>query len=88
MRDEGIDYILRFLVGEAFAGDLGSLVGYTSDPDGFGKYKVVIVPSSFFSEAMYGATVSLPSLPLQEIDGVPLLYGNPMIDRVERKSVV
>ena len=88
MSNEGIDYILRFLVGEAFADDVCSLVGYTFNPDEFAEYKVVIVPSPFFSEAMYGATVSLSALPLQEIEGVPLLYGSPTIERVGDTLVV
>ena len=88
MGKEGVDYILRLLAGEAFSGDVCSLVGYTSDPNKFGNYKVAIVPSFFFSETMYGTTPSLPALPLQEVEGMPLLYGNPSVERVGDTLVV
>ena len=88
MSSEGIDYILRFLIGEAYADEFCSLVGYTSNRDEFGKYRVVIVPSPFFREEVYGTVASLPVLPLQEVEGVPLLYGNPKTERVGDTLVV
>ena len=44
-----ISYITKFLIGGEKAGALSSLVGYTSDPNKFSRYRVVIIPSPFFS---------------------------------------
>jgi hypothetical protein len=41
----------------------------------FHQYNLVIVASSFFDEQVYGTPLSMPSLPLKEIEGVPLLFG-------------
>lgn len=71
-----ITYLKKFLIGGGRAGEWSSLVGYTSDLNKFGRYKVVIIPSSFFREDVYGKAASLPTLPLAEIEGVPLLFGS------------
>lgn len=71
-----ITYLKKFLIGGGRAGELSSLVGYTSDINKFGRYKVVIIPSPFFREDVYGKAASLPTLPLEEIEGVPLLFGS------------
>ena len=49
--------------------------------------KVIIVASDFFGQT-YGTTVSLPQLPLRCIDGVPLLYGLPEIQRRDGRLIV
>lgn len=72
-----ISYILKFLIGGESAGELRSLVGYTADRNLFHHYRVVIIPSSFFKDEVYGTNDSLPQLPLDEIEGVPLLFGSP-----------
>ncbi len=72
-----IDYILRFLIGTDQAGWLSTCIGYTADPRLFDRYQIVIIPSGFFDESTYGTPRSLPSLPLAEIEGVPLLFGSP-----------
>jgi hypothetical protein len=41
----------------------------------FHQYNLVIVASSFFNEQVYGTPLSMPVLPLKEIEGVPLLFG-------------
>ena len=81
MKNDIISYIVRFLIGGNATDDICAQVGYTADPDGYARYKVVIVPSAFFREDVYGQPCSLPSLPLNEIEGVPLLYGMPKVDR-------
>lgn len=75
-----ISYIINFLVGGEHAGTFGSLVGYTDDPRKFPQYKVVILPSPFFKENIYGKAESLPQLPLSTIEEVPLLFGTPEIE--------
>lgn len=75
-----ISYIIKFLIGGENAGELCSLVGYTSDASQFSRYRVVIIPSAFFRDEVYGTDASLPELPLGEIEGVPLLFGSPKVE--------
>ncbi|WP_233552248.1 hypothetical protein [Parabacteroides sp. AF48-14] len=70
MRDF-IKYIIKFLIGGERAGTLSSLVGYTSDPNKFSHYRVVIIPSPFFRDEVYGTAESMPGLPLNEIEVFP-----------------
>ena len=72
-----IDYIIQFLTRDEHN---SRLVGYTNDQTQWAKYKVVILPSDFFKSDIYGTTQSMPSLPLQEIEGIPLLFGSPQIE--------
>jgi hypothetical protein len=41
---------------------------------------VQIIPSAFFGKG-YGTADSLPTLPLAEIEGVPLLFGSPLVEK-------
>ena len=72
-----IDYIIQFLTRDEHN---SRLVGYTNDQTQWAKYKVVILPSDFFKSNTYGTPQSMPSLPLQEIEGIPLLFGTPQIE--------
>lgn len=83
-----VQYILRFMVGEHLPGDVSRFVGYTSDPASFAKYKVVIIPSGFFDEGVYGTDQTKPSIPLKTIEGVPFLFGVPNVERVGDTIVV
>ena len=78
---EVIRYILRFMIGEQFAGDVSNYVGYTSDKSCFKDYKVVIVPSGFFEEGVYGSERTNPAFPLKKIEDIPFLFGTPEIER-------
>jgi hypothetical protein len=70
------------MVGERLADDVSRYVGYTSDTTCYTDYKVVIIPSEFFDESVYGTKKSIPSLPFYTIEGVPFLFGTPSIERV------
>ena len=83
-----INYILRFLLGVNRAGAYSSLIGYTSNPNLFHKYRVVIIPSRFFDPDIYGTPESLPKMPLMEIDDVPFLFGTPRKEWVEDTLVI
>ena len=96
-----IRYILRFFAGERLSGDTSRIVcqtadsshidrfiGYTSDTALFSGYKVVIIPSGFFDEGMYGTNRSNPTLPLEKIEGTPFLFGSPKVERVGDTIVV
>lgn len=77
MKNRVLHYLIRFLVGDELPNELVEAVGYTANPHEFEKYSVVIIPSGFFDSSHYGTTASLPTLPLPEIEGIPLLFGEP-----------
>lgn len=83
-----IQYILRFLLGEDISDDLLSQVGYTDDPKEFPRYKLVIIPSSFFSTEIYGTLKSIPSIPLQIWEEAPILFGDPIVEEVEGTRIL
>ncbi len=72
--DEITSYIIRFLLGDENAG-YASLVGYTSGGEAFSDFHVVIIPSGFFGKDIFGTEKSAPSLPLQNWENIPLLFG-------------
>ncbi len=57
---EIIEYIIGFLLGDTAPPKLAAKVGYTSNPKEYRKYKLVIKPSDFFNEDIYGTADSLP----------------------------
>lgn len=77
---EIIDYIIHFLIRDEHN---AHHIGYCKDKTQWSKYKIVIVPSNFFDSNIYATQQSMPSLPLQEIEGIPLLYGSPHIQKIE-----
>ena len=79
-----IDYIIQFLIRDEHK---AHHVGYCSDKTQWSKYKVVIVPSNFFNDNIYGTQQSMPSLPLQEIEGIPFLYGTPLIEKIDNTII-
>lgn len=79
MNDRTIHYIIRFLLGDDISEEVAVAIGYTDNPKLFGRYSIIIVPSGFFNDHVYGTPASLPELPLQEIEGTPLLFGTPEV---------
>ena len=70
-----IRYIMSFLLGVDRHNDIIDLIGYTDDKALWSQYKVVIRPSSFFDENIYGSSDSLPHIPVSNLDGIPIIYG-------------
>lgn len=85
-----VSYIISFLLNAdvSATSDLERLVCYTYDKQKWKGCKVVIIPSGFFDKMRYGTRGSLPELPLQIVDGVPLLYGKPDVNRIGNQIVV
>lgn len=77
--DAIISYIISFLLNGQK--QYAELIGYTKNPEEFSRYKIVIIPSDFFSKEIYGTIKSLPTLPLQSINEIPLLFGSPNIEK-------
>lgn len=82
MNNHAIHYIIRFLLGEDISEEIVAAIGYTNNSKHFERYSIVIIPSGFFTNHTYGTTSSLPELPLQEIEGTPLLFGSPLVEQV------
>ncbi len=85
---EIIRYILRFMIGEHLPDEVSRFVGYTSDRSSFRDYKVVIIPSGFFEDNVYGTANTKPPVPLKYIEGVPFLYGTPDVERTGDTIIV
>ena len=85
---EIIDYIIRFIIGDHVSSEILSQVGYTSDPEEFNKYKLVIVPSTFFNEDIYGTEQSLPILPLRIWEEAPILFGEAKTEQIGETRVL
>lgn len=83
--EETLRYLTDFLTGSE---GLSQYVGYTDDRSRWGEYRVVIVPSGFFSDGCYGTAASEPSAPLPSVEGVPLLFGSDRVERMGGRTVV
>lgn len=88
MNEKIVQYIIRFLLGEDISGSITATIGYTADRTLFPRYNIVIIPSGFFAPSQYGHPSSLPLLPLQEIEGVPLLFGSSQTETVGATLVI
>jgi hypothetical protein len=86
--NETLSYLIRFLLGDDVSARHAPSVGYTGNPDHFSRYALVIIPSGFFNEGVYGTPASLPSLPLKEIDGLPFLFGEAKEEERGRTRVI
>ncbi|MBQ1652058.1 MAG: polysaccharide deacetylase family protein [Paludibacteraceae bacterium] len=80
-----VEYILSFMLD---FGKPGSLVGYTADKSEWKNYKVVIIPSNFFKDGVYGTAASMPKLPLKQVEGVPFLFGEDSVSRTNSQVFV
>ena len=80
-------YITRFLLGNENEG-YAKHIGYTSDKEEFSSYKLVILPSVFFDQSIYGTIQSSPALPLSLWEDVPLLFGSPEIKKSDNTLIL
>jgi hypothetical protein len=83
-----IHYLIRFLLGDHVPEDVAAQVGYTSDEALLPQYRVVMIPSGFFEGETFGRADSVPALPLRQVEGVPLLFGEPQVSRVGERLLV
>ena len=83
-----IEYIIRFLLGDTATADIASKVGYTADPKEFKKYLLVIKPSTFFDEDVYGTDASLPNLPLVIWEETPMLFGEAVVEKIGKTIIL
>lgn len=78
-----INYLLCFLLGEGNE-EFASAVSYGPSKEA----AVIIQPSRFFEPMVYLTPESMPTLPLPELEGVPVLYGEPHITEENGQTVV
>ena len=76
--DPRVSYALQMLLG-CDPGVMTS-VRYAPPPDVVTEKALYIVPSGFFGDA-YGGIATLPHLPLPQIADVPILFGEPVLER-------
>ena len=88
MNNHAIHYIIRFLLGEDISEEIVAAIGYTNNSKHYDRYSIVIIPSGFFTNHIYGTASSLPELPLQEIEGTPLLFGSPLVEQIGDTLVI
>lgn len=84
-----VEYTLELLLGKDFRRQHSKVkILYRDVEKNISNDAVLyIVPSGFFGEE-YGTSISLPVLPLKQIEGVPLLFGNPKVERKGNQLVV
>jgi len=83
-----INYIIGFLLGDQIPSEIKSKVGYTNDPNEFQHYNLVIFPSNFFNEGVYGTEQTLPHLPLKIWEETPILFGEPYSEQIGETCVI
>jgi len=83
--DSRVRYALEELLG--FEPGTAGPIRYARPPASVAEKAVYVVPSRFFGDT-YGTPASLPRLPLYDVQGVPLLYGTPRIERRGNSLVV
>ena len=89
MNNHAIHYIIRFLLGKDISEEIVAAIGYTNNKANIMTvYSIVIIPSGFFTNHIYGTASSLPELPLQEIEGTPLLFGSPLVEQIGDTLVI
>jgi hypothetical protein len=86
--EEIIQYIIRFLTGSQLSDKELSMIGYTSDPEKYSSYKIVIKKSTFFNENVYGTMASLPVLPLKIWNEIPVLFGEGKTETIGKTIVI
>ncbi|MDR2824705.1 MAG: polysaccharide deacetylase family protein [Prevotellaceae bacterium] len=79
--NEIVQYIFNFLTDFYFSGKDEGLFAYTSCEKYFGKYKIIIKKSDFFDKNVFLTEKSLPSLPLKTWEDIPLLFGEPTVEK-------
>lgn len=81
-----IHYILKFLTGAT--DETLERIGYTHLPTNFSQYSLVILDSGFFNEGIYGTEKSLPKLPLNQWEEVPILFGEGVTEYIDGTLII
>jgi hypothetical protein len=84
-----VEYTLELLLGKDFRRQYprAKILYQEAKENISGDGVLYIIPSDFFDE-QYVKVSSLPVLPLKEVEGIPLLFGSPRIERQGNQLVV
>lgn len=82
------NYIISFLLDDPSLPEADNYIGYTNDTTQYSNYKIVIKPCGFFDTTTYGTLDSLPKIPLQIWEEVPLLFGEPFVEQIENTILI
>lgn len=82
-----IRYIVNFLVGKDCLNSKDG-IAYTNNDIQKVESPVIIRPSNFFDKEVYGTKETLPELPLKSINGMPFLYGEPIVEYKDGKIII
>lgn len=81
LHENALAYLLHFLTNIDDETVLRTFrIGYTAEEEKLAHYDLVFIPSGFFESEQYGKASSIPES-LQEIDGIPFLYGSPSVEK-------
>ena len=82
-----IDYILTILCTDATI-NTDDFFAYCEEKRIPPNKAIIIIKSNFFDEDVYFTKMSLPQLPLSQINGIPLLYGEAKIEQRGRQIII
>lgn len=86
-----ITYVLSILLDDIdFQNlDLKNIIFYEADKEiNSDTPYIQIIPSLFFTKEIYATQKSLPKLPLKELNGIPILFGEPNVEKAGENLVV
>jgi hypothetical protein len=81
-QDKALKHVLAAFFGEEGAALAARHVVYGPPVWASPMHRLAIAPCGFFEEGVYGVPASQPALPLDRIEGTPLLFGQAKIDRI------
>lgn len=84
---DAINYILDILIDDDIL-KRENVISYKKDFDDNDTCKIIIKQSEFFDDGVFGTEKSLPSLPLKVIEGIPVLFGEPIVEYVADKIYI
>jgi len=86
INDSTIRYLLNFLCSSTIENN--NILVYCRYEEIKPEYHNVIVRSNFFDDNIYGTHNSIPKLPLLKLLGVPILYGEPVIEKKKSQTII
>lgn len=81
-----ISYIIEFLTG-INCYDLEGGISYTNEIEK-SRGNLIIIPSEFFNKDVYLTIHTLPQIPLEKINDIPILFGSNEIKRKDGKIII
>lgn len=87
IEERTLRYILEFLCRNDSI-EICSFVAYCERNHIPEDKKIIILQSSFFDVGIYGTKLSDPVLPLEQWEGVPILFGQPYVEHKDEQWII